>query len=224
MLTRTAQIENVPTYKDQRIANQFAAPLQETALWQQGRPSSVREAQQLLAAAEKVIAAQQERIAQLENLALSDELTGLLNRRGLMVALKRELASAARDPEARGLLVLADLNGFKQINDTHGHQAGDAYLQAVAAALTADVRPSDIVARLGGDEFAILLKRIDETRALSRLTRLDQSFHTKSLVWHGHVLPLRASFGAAVFDGAVPSETLLAAADLRLYAQKARRK
>ncbi len=224
MSSRIAQIEVVPSFKDQRIAHHFAAPLQDAGLWQQGRPNSIREAQQLLSAAEKVIAAQQERIAQLENLALTDELTGLLNRRGLMLALKRELAAAARDPEAQGMLVMVDLDGFKSINDTQGHNAGDAYLQTVATALQTEVRPSDVVARLGGDEFAVLLKRIDEPKALARLARMEHSFHTHSLTWQGKVLPLRASFGAALYDGMVQPEAVLASADLRLYAQKARRR
>lgn len=224
MPSRIAQIDSLPSFKDQRIAHHFAAPLQDTGLWQQGRPNSIREAQQLLSAAEKVIAAQQERIAQLENLALTDELTGLLNRRGLMLALKRELAAAARNPEAQGMLVMVDLDGFKAINDTQGHNAGDAYLQTVATALQTEVRPSDVVARLGGDEFAVLLKRIDEPSGLARLARMEHSFHTHSLTWQGKVLSLRASFGAALYDGLVQPEAVLASADLRLYAQKSRRK
>ncbi len=224
MPSRIAQIDIVPSFKDQRIAHHFVAPSQDTGLWQQGRPNSIREAQQLLTAAEKVIAAQQERIAQLENLALTDELTGVLNRRGLMLALKRELAAAARNPEAQGMLVMVDLDGFKAINDTQGHNAGDAYLQTVATALQTEVRPSDVVARLGGDEFAVLLKRIDEPNGLVRLARMEHSFHTHSLTWQGKVLPLRASFGAALYDGLVQPEAVLASADLRLYAQKSRRR
>lgn len=193
-------------------------------LWNKGRLGNAEEAQQLLAAAEKLIAAQQERIEQLENLALTDELTGLINRRGLMTSLKRELAAVERDPDAEGMVIMVDLNGFKQVNDTCGHNAGDAYLQAVAAALLAEVRPSDVVARIGGDEFAILLKRIDGENGLMRLNRLDQAFHTRSLTWNGKVLPLRASFGAATYSRGDQPEALLAAADLRLYAQKASRK
>jgi len=213
-----------PKHTEQMIGRHFVEPLHDVALWQNGTPNNVSEARLMLAAAEKLISAQQQRIEQLENLALTDELTGLLNRRGLMGELKRELAACERDQGAAGVLVMVDLNGFKQINDVHGHNAGDVYLQAVSAALLAEVRPSDVVARIGGDEFALLLRRIDPESGLARLNRLDHAFHTRSLTWQGRVLPLCASFGSAPYNRGETPESLLAAADLRLYAQKARRK
>jgi len=177
-----------------------------------------------LAAAQQVIEAQQRRIAQLENLALTDELTGLVNRRAFMQALRQELAIVERDPGAAGMLVLCDLNGFKQINDLCGHNAGDAYLQSVAVALQTDVRPSDLVARLGGDEFAVLFRRISAVDGTKRLERLDETFHGRALHWQGQRLPLRASFGAAVFGKGDQPEELLAEADQLLYLQKAARR
>ena len=207
---------------DKRIGNHFV-PLGESG-WRQDRPATMREANILLAAAEKTIGTLSQRIEELENLALTDELTGLLNRRGLLALLRQELAAAARDPKAAGILVMVDLNGFKSINDTHGHSAGDAYLQAVAAALVSTVRPSDTVARLGGDEFAILLTRIDSESGQHRLQHIDHAFHTRSLTWGGHVLPLRASFGAAAWGRDSLPESVLTEADTRLYAQKAARK
>jgi diguanylate cyclase (GGDEF)-like protein len=205
----------------QTIAAQFAEALNPDATL---RPKNMREADVMLAVAEKTINNLQERIQQLENLALTDELTGLCNRRGLMAALQRELALAEREPQTSGLLILCDLNGFKLVNDTHGHAAGDAYLRSVAAALVETVRPSDIVARIGGDEFALLLHGIDHEQAATRLERIDHSFHTQSMTWQGRVLPLRASFGAAQYARGANAEDLLATADLRLYAQKSRRK
>jgi diguanylate cyclase (GGDEF)-like protein len=208
---------------DPAIAAHFTVPMPVTA-WPQHRPSTMHEADQLLAMAEQTIASQQQRIEQLENLALTDELTGLINRRGLMQALQHELAAVNRDAEAVGLLILCDLNGFKLVNDTHGHVAGDAYLRAVAKALQADVRPSDVVARIGGDEFALLLKRIDLPQAQARLERLDHVFHTQALTWHGQVLPLAGSFGSAAYGVGDHPEALMHTADMRLYAQKAQRK
>lgn len=177
-----------------------------------------------LMVAQRLIEAQQRRIMQLENLALTDELTGLVNRRAFMQALRQELAAADRDEGAAGMVVLCDLNGFKQINDLHGHNAGDAYLQSVAVALQTDVRPSDLVARLGGDEFAVLLRRINSVDGAKRLQRVDESFHGRALNWHGHKLPLRASFGAAVFGKGDQPEELLEQADQLLYLQKACRR
>jgi diguanylate cyclase (GGDEF)-like protein len=193
-------------------------------VWRQPRVTNLREADHLLAAAEQTILNQQRRIAQLENLAMTDELTRLQNRRGLLDNLQHELAAAERDPQAAGVIILCDLNGFKRVNDTHGHAAGDRYLQAVAEVLVAEVRPSDVVARIGGDEFAILLKRIDYTLGMARLERLDYALHTHSLTWQGAVLPLAASFGGVAFQAGDQPDALLHAADMRLYAAKAKRK
>jgi len=108
------------------------------------------------AAAEQQIAEQQARIRHLENLSFTDELTGLLNRRGFKLELERALARARRRNET-GLLVLGDLDHFKAINDSYGHPAGDAVLIAVSHLLHSGTRRSDYVARIGGDEFAILM-------------------------------------------------------------------
>ncbi|MDP6120860.1 MAG: GGDEF domain-containing protein [Rhodospirillales bacterium] len=108
--------------------------------------------------AERRMAEQQRRIAHLERLAATDELTGALNRRGFESALKRHLAEARRHHEP-SVLVIADLDGFKPINDTYGHRAGDKVLRRVARLLMNNVRKTDYVGRLGGDEFAVLLTR-----------------------------------------------------------------
>ena len=90
-----------------------------------------------------------ERIAQLEKLAMTDELTGLLNRRGFERELQRTLALASRYEEP-GLLVYVDLDGFKLVNDTYGHAAGDAVLKRVSRLLTDNLRCTDLVVRLVG--------------------------------------------------------------------------
>ncbi|HVY13221.1 MAG TPA: GGDEF domain-containing protein, partial [Alphaproteobacteria bacterium] len=110
-----------------------------------------------LAQAENVIEAQRKRIAHLETLVLMDEVTGLMNRCGFMTALQRELATARRDQQAYGVVLMFDIDRFKQVNEVHGHGAGDAYLAAFGAALVAELRSTDIVARLGEDEFGALL-------------------------------------------------------------------
>lgn len=178
----------------------------------------------MLEQAEQVIRAQEERIRQLENMALTDELTGLLNRRGLMQALRRELIATERDAEAHGLVVMVDLDGFKKINDTYGHAVGDKYLKAVAEALMKEVRATDIVARLGGDEFAVLLTRVGPLNALTRFNALERAFNEAKMIDKELVLPLRASFGFAPFSRGDQLEDLMVTADTRLYAHKALRR
>ncbi len=177
-----------------------------------------------LSEAEQVIRSQEERIRQLENLALTDELTGLLNRRGFTLALQRELSSARRDANAGGILVMVDLDGFKAINDLWGHCAGDDYLQAVAHALLSEVRSNDTVARIGGDEFAILFTRMSEETGMMRMRKLEKSFNSRMMQWRDRVLPMRASFGLSAYDGSATPDTIMVSADLKLYASKARRR
>ena len=177
-----------------------------------------------LAEALAVIGAQEERIRHLEDMAMTDELTGLLNRRGFTQAMRHELAFARRDKDAHGMLVMIDLDGFKSINDRFGHTAGDEYLRVAAEALKACVRDHDFVARPGGDEFALNLTRIDKRNGLARVREIEQIFRSHSAHWLGHVLPLRASFGLSSYSGEAPAEDVVAMADLRLYAQKGQRR
>lgn len=106
--------------------------------------------------------------------AYTDFLTGLRNRRYLELVLERELFRVRRYSRPLSLMVL-DLDGFKQVNDAHGHEAGDRVLKAVAAALEAHVRQSDRVARLGGEEFAVLLTETPMAQALSLAERLRRA-------------------------------------------------
>src|SRR5258708_38522779 len=87
-----------------------------------------------------------------ESLSVTDELTQIKNRRGFMTDLQRALAESKRNGNG-GVLLMIDLDGFKAINDTHGHAAGDEVLIHAAGVLNGHIRPSDTVARLGGDEF-----------------------------------------------------------------------
>lgn len=182
------------------------------------------EALRALTEAEKVIQAQDEHIRRLESMAMTDELTGLVNRRGFIMSLHRELSLARRDPSADGVLVMLDLDGFKSINDMWGHGIGDDYLQAVAHTLLGCVRSSDIVARLGGDEFAILFIRMKEDLGLTRLAKLERNFNSRMMQFGDKTLPLRASFGLTGYTGTDTPEAILARADLKLYAHKASRR
>jgi diguanylate cyclase (GGDEF)-like protein len=173
--------------------------------------------------AQRLIEVQRKRIAYLETLAMADEVTGLMNRRGFMGALQRELAVAKRDPAAFGVLLMLDMDFFKKINDTHGHAAGDAYLAAFGAALGAEVRPSDIVARIGGDEFAVLLTRVAAKPGMARAQSVIKNINEKSMSWRESTLPFTASMGFATYTGRDIAEAVMVSADLKLYADKTRR-
>lgn len=173
--------------------------------------------------AERVIQEQAAQIRHLESLALTDELTGLLNRRGFTLALQREMAVARRDSRSGGALVMVDLDDFKTINDMCGHSVGDDYLQAAAHALIGSVRAGDVVARLGGDEFVILFSQIDEMNGKKRLASLERSFNSRMIQCGHHNLPLKASFGLCCYDGNDNPDHILLVADQKLYASKRRR-
>ena len=131
-------------------------------------------------------------IAELEARADVDPLLDILNRRGFDRELKRSLAYVKRYGTAAAL-VFIDLDGFKAVNDRHGHAAGDALLKAVVAGLKAHVRASDVVARLGGDEFAVLMWNVDAAQASAKARELENII-ARTAVAHG---PARLSVGAS---------------------------
>ena len=98
----------------------------------------------------------EQRLAYLETMVSSDELTGLLNRRGLMGAFARANASAKRGGSG-GVIVVCDLDGFKKVNDQQGHAQGDEVLRQIGSILRRKIRKMDAAARFGGDEFALML-------------------------------------------------------------------
>ena len=152
-------------------------------------------------------------------LARTDELTGLLNRRGLYEAL-----DGALEPGSAPLAVLlADLDGFKQVNDTHGHAAGDRLLREVARRLAACVPPDAVVARLGGDEFAVLVSGDDAREAGAALAARIASAVERPVDLGAARVVVCASVGVAVApdaSGPVPRGDLLHRADLAMYAAK----
>ncbi|HYH20752.1 MAG TPA: GGDEF domain-containing protein [Azospirillum sp.] len=177
-----------------------------------------------LAEAQDLINQQQERIAYLESLTMTDELTGLLNRRGFYGHLRRELAAARRNPAAGGVLVMIDLDGFKAINDTHGHLAGDFYLRQVARLLQALVRAEDVVARLGGDEFAVLLTNTDTATGTARTAQLARVANGETVTWNGAKLPVRFSIGTQPYGPADHEEDVIRQADVKMYGDKGKRR
>ncbi|GAA1037849.1 hypothetical protein GCM10009557_52350 [Virgisporangium ochraceum] len=164
-----------------------------------------------------------------ENQALlvTDRLTGVANRMRLRDALARSARRSARDGRATGVLLL-DLDGFKQVNDTHGHDAGDQVLIAFADVLRQSVRAGDLVARLGGDEFVIRLDGVDDVAAATEVAdRILGALETPVVV-DGAERTLRTSIGVALSafpDGAGPAaeRDLLHCADVAMYVAKRRR-
>ncbi len=151
--------------------------------------------------------------------AMYDPLTGLANRSLLQDRLEREIADATRNQGSFGV-VLLDLDRFKAINDTLGHEVGDEVLREVGRRLVEAVRSNDTVARLGGDEYVILLHDLDETNvptvAKKVLAVLDAPFH-----WQGQSIDLGGSLGIALYPThcADPS-SLIRCADIAMYVAK----
>jgi diguanylate cyclase (GGDEF)-like protein len=156
------------------------------------------------------------------NQASTDPLTGLLNRRTFLGELPRRLSRLVRDGEV-GSLLFADLDNFKEINDQHGHDAGDRALVKVAEMLSAALRPTDLVARLGGDEFAIWMDGVDHMTAAERAEALCLTVPEEVAAATGvrnPMLGLSVGIAAQNPDGGDSAETLLRRADHAMYEVK----
>ncbi len=174
-----------------------------------------------VAEAELRVVTLQARIEYLEGLSVTDELTGLLNRRGFLAQLERALASAQRGGP-QGVLLICDLDGFKSINDRHGHLVGDEALCRTASLLARHVRRGDTVARLGGDEFAILLIGATLSAARRKAQGLSHLVSSTPFTAPSGEISLCVSFGLAFFAGDEREEELMNRADLAMYGQKRR--
>lgn len=153
---------------------------------------------------------------QLEQLATVDALTGLRNRRWLDDAFARQLARAVRTEQPMSVLMV-DIDRFKELNDTHGHAAGDAALRRVAQTLAQGLRPQDLAARYGGEEFAVLLPGIESRGAVAIAERLREAVHADGAA-SGQGITV--SIGVAGRSGDQPLDALLQRADEALYRAK----
>jgi diguanylate cyclase (GGDEF)-like protein len=161
--------------------------------------------------------------ATLEALAHEDPLTGLLNRRGFLRDLTRAIAYQARY-ETPAALLLGDLDRFKPINDTYGHEVGDQALQQVAQVLRQNVRASDTLGRIGGDEFALILWHVDLELARHKADLLEDTIGASPFVTETATLVLGVSLGVTqLLEHDTPGEAL-ARADQAMYARKMDRK
>ncbi|WP_417841479.1 GGDEF domain-containing protein [Terasakiella sp.] len=183
------------------------------------REETLHETLRLTYKLEETLNQRNERIAYLDRLAMTDSLTGLLNRRGFQAELQRVLASARRFKET-GILAYIDLDDFKQINDTFGHACGDEVLCHVARVMERMTRGMDYVARLGGDEFAILLVRSPWQDGERCIEKIAYEINSTTLRWQEHLLTLKASFGIQTYDHNSSTTNLISAADNAMYLTK----
>lgn len=162
--------------------------------------------------------------AKLSQLAQTDDLTGMLNRRGFFDAAERELARAGRERGDTSLLVI-DVDDLKRVNDRHGHSVGDELLKRVAQTIAARTRRGDIIGRLGGDEFAVVLPGATVAAAINLAEELEHLLAGTAVEGSGGPVPATASVGIAGTEGVRTSILrLLARADVDMYRRKRRRK
>lgn len=173
-------------------------------------------------AAETFMTSQSAEIRQLQELATTDPLTQLLNRRGFENEMRKSLSRAERSGE-EGILIYIDLDGFKSINDHHGHGAGDEVLQSVARHMSQFIRDTDVLARIGGDEFVLVLTGLPVEIGRQRAVHLEQILNSITVEWDGLLISVAASVGAQVYGTGDTLETLLDGADREMYRAKERR-
>lgn len=159
------------------------------------------------------------RAAAAEAAADHDVLTPALNRRGFITAMQRTMAYCQRHGVPAVLLYL-DMDGFKSVNDSLGHAAGDAALVAVAELFLANLRESDAVGRLGGDEFALLMLHAGYEEGRAKARQLAEALKTEGFVWDGQKTELGGSFGVRAWDGHTDPEVWLTEADAAMWVRK----
>jgi len=186
---------------------------------------TARTRDELIAARRQVEAAEvkvkelERELVQVSELVQEDQLTGVLNRRGLEDAFQREASRAERTgkPMCVGLL---DIDNFKNLNDTHGHQTGDEALQHLVRVTKRTMRPSDVLARYGGEEFMLLLPDTQQEEAVEVMVRLQRNL-TKAFFLHNNERVLITfSAGVALRQSGEPQASVIDRADKELYKAK----
>lgn len=189
-------------------------------IWREDHQESLKVLVNILADALVRVAAEKE----ITNLAYHDSLTGLANRTFFIKGLQEEMDLARAAGSLVGLIML-DLDSFKHVNDSMGHDGGDEVLKQVSRRLRECLRPEDTIARFGGDEFLIMLGNINRVEEIDRIAnRIVRSFQ-QPLIYKEHQFCIRVSAGIAVFPlDSEETETLVKNADLALYSAKGRGK
>jgi diguanylate cyclase len=158
-------------------------------------------------------------LEQISEQVREDQLTGTLNRRGLDDAMEREIARSERKNLPLCVAVL-DLDNFKRLNDTYGHQAGDEALVHLARVIKKTLRPTDIVARYGGEEFVCVFSETDLVPAVEVMKRLQRELTKRFFLHNNERLLITFSAGVARRDRDESQESLIARADKAMYQAK----
>jgi diguanylate cyclase (GGDEF)-like protein len=169
------------------------------------------------------LAQAQARIEELQASADTDFLLGIPNRRGFERELNRSIAYIKRY-HASGAVIVLDVDRLKPINDAFGHAAGDQVLKEIVAALSRQIRSSDVIGRLGGDEFALLLWNLSETDAHAKAASLEEAVDRLSFKFRGRAVSAGASAGVAILGPHAEAGRALEEADSAMYVRKAQRR
>ena len=160
----------------------------------------------------------QEELSELSETVRVDQLTGVLNRRGLDEAMTREISRAERGGQLS--VAFLDIDNFKSLNDTYGHNVGDTALQHLAKVMQATVRPTDVVSRLGGEEFVILLPDTDVEAAVTTVQRLQRALTKQFFMGNNEKLLITFSAGVALLKSNEKANVVIHRADQAMYLAK----
>lgn len=169
--------------------------------------------------AQEKIRSLQEELTQLSEAVRVDQLTGVLNRRGLDEAMVREISRAKRGGGKLSVALL-DIDNFKRLNDTYGHHVGDSALQHLAKTIKETIRPTDVVSRFGGEEFVILLPDTDLNQAVITIQRLQRALTKQFFMGNNERLLITFSAGVALLRNDEEEATVLHRADQSMYLAK----
>ncbi|TXI47493.1 GGDEF domain-containing protein [Methylophilus sp.] len=161
----------------------------------------------------------QEELQQLSEVVRIDQLTGVLNRRGMDEAFSTEIARYRRSGELLSIALL-DIDNFKMLNDQHGHAAGDSALKHLAGVIKRAVRPTDIVTRMGGEEFVVILPNTNLDEAVVTMSRLQRALTKEYFLGNNQKLLITFSAGVALFKTEDDVNSILARADQAMYLAK----
>jgi diguanylate cyclase (GGDEF)-like protein len=203
-------------FKAKERTPETSSLLQELGLQRHDVSASALAALERLAAQRDEFAA---KLAEAEDLADRDALVHVFNRRAFIRELHRTMSEVERYKTPAAVLYI-DLDGFKALNDSHGHAAGDAVLKHMGRLLMDCVRESDVVGRLGGDEFGVILNRLNAEEARAKAAFLNEKINSSALIHAGVAHRVRASVGVHAIALVEDPEVAIARADEAMYADK----